>query len=286
MRSLVAPLCAFGFLGAAAFPAAAADCPHNPDALGVARVLEVETAGGPLLGSLQYDSTLELGAKEVVLTFDDGPHKINTSTVLASLARECVKATFFVVGTLARKYPELLQQMADQGHTIGTHSWSHPRNLSRTALATAQRQIERGFEAISAAVEQPIAPFFRFPGLNDSKALRRYTAQRGYAVFSTDISSDDWLGIGARTIVRRTMARLKRRGNGMVLLHDTKRATAAAVPLLLQELKRNGFRIVHLVPRQVYSPDGHPLVAGVSALEDGPASKPRPVPGYTPVSVR
>lgn len=286
MRNLVAPLCACAFFGAVVTPAVAADCPDNPDALGVARVLEVETAGGPLLGTLQYDSTLELGAKEVVLTFDDGPHKNNTKKVLAALQRECVKATFFAVGTWARKYPEVLQLMADQGHTIGTHSWSHPRNLSRATLAIAQRQIEQGFEAINAAVEQPIAPFFRFPGLNDSKALRRYTAQRGYAVFSTDISSDDWLGISARTIVRRTMARLKRRGHGMVLFHDTKKATAAAVPLLLQELKRNGFKIVHLVPRQGYVPDGQPVVADAAALEDGPTRKLQPISGFAPASVR
>ncbi len=285
MRSLVAHLCACTIFAAAAVPAAAGNCPHNPDALGVSRVLEVETAGGPLLGSLQYASTLDLGPREVVLTFDDGPHRINTKRVLAALRKECVKATFFPVGIWAGKYSDTLQAMADQGHTIGTHSWSHPRSLTRTSFAAAQDQIEKGFEAINAAVKQPIAPFFRFPGLNDSETLRRYTALRGYAVFSTDISSDDWLGISAGRIVRRTMARLERRGRGMLLFHDTKNATAAAVPMLLRELKRNGYKIVHLVPQRGYVPYGQPVVADIPAFEGRTRSEPEPTT-VVPVSLR
>ena len=252
MRSLVASLPVCALILASATPASASDCPNNPNALGVSRVLEIDTSAGPRFGTLQYKQTLDLGPKEVVLTFDDGPHYQNTKRVLAALSRECVKATFFTVGAMVQNNSEALQAIADEGHTIGAHSWSHPRNLALMSAARSVTQIERGFRAIDAAVDIKIAPFFRFPGLNDSNALNAYAAKRGYAVFSTDISSDDWLGIGPRAIVRRTMARLHRKQGGIILFHDTKGTTAAALPALLRALKRGGYKVVHIVPKNSY----------------------------------
>jgi peptidoglycan/xylan/chitin deacetylase (PgdA/CDA1 family) len=232
-------------------PASASNCVNNPDALGVSRVLKIDTSNGPRFGTLQYKQTLDLQPKEVVLTFDDGPHPKNTQRVLAALKMECVKATFFPVGTMVQSYPEILQTVADEGHTIGTHSWSHP-NVGRMSLARATNQIERGFRTINAAVDQKIAPFFRFPGLNDSNIAKAYATKRGYAIFSTDVSSDDWRGIGANTIIRRTMARLNQKQSGIILFHDTKFATATAVPALLRALKKGGYKIVHIVPENTY----------------------------------
>lgn len=251
MRILVAslPVLAFACLNAAS--ATASEC-VNPNALGISRVLEVDTATGPKFGTLQYENTLDLQPNEVVLTFDDGPHPQNTLRVLKALEKECVKATFFPVGTMAQQYPEVLQNLAAKGHTIGAHSWSHP-NVSRLPRILAATQIERGFRAIHTAAEIPIAPFFRFPGLNDSSVMNAYAAKRGFAVFSTDVSSDDWRGIGSRTIIRRTMARLRHQKKGIMLFHDTKYATAAALPSLLKALKAGGYKVVHIVPRNSYS---------------------------------
>jgi len=251
MRYWVASLsvCALAFLSAS--PASASECLHRENALGVSRILHVDTSNGPLFGTLQYGQTLDLEPKEVVLTFDDGPHPHTTKRVLAALKKECVKATFFPVGTMAEQYSEVLQAVAEDGHTIGAHTWSH-RNVERLSKARATKQVERGFRAIDAAADIEIAPFFRFPGLNDSKAMMAYAAQRGYAIFSTDVNSDDWRGIGPRTIIRRTMARLRRQKGGIVLFHDTKHATAAALPALLRALKKGGYKIVHIVPAETY----------------------------------
>ncbi len=251
MRNLVAslPVCALALMSVT--PAIASYCVNNPDALGVSRVLEIDTSDGPRFGTLQYKKTLDLQPKEVVLTFDDGPHPINTQRVLEALKKECVKATFFTVGTMVQSYPETLQSMADEGHTIGTHSWSHP-NIGRMSTARATNQIERGFRTINAAVDQQIAPFFRFPGLNDSNVMKAYATKRGYAIFSTDVSSDDWRGIGATTIIQRTMSRLNQKQSGIILFHDTKFATAAAVPAFLRALKKGGYKIVHIVPVNNY----------------------------------
>lgn len=251
MRNLVASLPVLALAYMSVTPALASDCLNNPDALGVSRVLEVDTSGGPRYGSLQYKNLLGLKPKEVVLTFDDGPHPMNTQRVLSALKKECVKATFFPVGTMVQKHPDTLQAVADDGHTIGTHSWSHP-NVGRMSQARATNQIERGFRTINAAIDQQIAPFFRFPGLNDSKIMKEYASKRGYAIFSTDVSSDDWRGIGASSIIRRTMARLHQKKSGIILFHDTKYATAAAVPALLQALKKGGYKIVHIVPEHNY----------------------------------
>jgi peptidoglycan/xylan/chitin deacetylase (PgdA/CDA1 family) len=138
--------------------------------------------------------------------------------------------------------------------------------------ARATNQIERGFRAVNAAADSQIAPFFRFPGLNDSKAMKAYAAQRGYAIFSTDVSSDDWRGISSATIVRRTMARLNRKKSGIILFHDTKIATAAAIPVLLHALKANGYKIVHIVPARGYD-SLQSADAGKGTLEQATVAK-------------
>lgn len=252
MRNLVASVSVCVLLVAGGSSASASECLYNRDAIGVSRVIEIDTSNGPRFGTLQYKQTIELAPMEVVLTFDDGPHKINTKRVLNALRDECVKATFFPVGTMAEYYPETLQAVADQGHTIGSHTWSHPINIRRLSDAKAADQIERGFRTINAVVDIPIAPFFRFPGLNHSKVMKAYAERRGYAIFSTDVGSDDWKRIGASTIIRRTMARLKQKKGGIVLFHDTKRATASALPSFLTALKKGGYKVVHIVPKRTY----------------------------------
>ncbi|MCG8561796.1 MAG: polysaccharide deacetylase family protein [Hyphomicrobiales bacterium] len=247
---------------------AANECPGNPDALGVSRVLEVDTSGGPRLGRLQYGQTLDLEPKEVVLTFDDGPHPRYTRRILKALDRECVKATFFPVGVWARQIPHVLRLVAERGHTVGTHTWSHPLHLGRLSFASAQQQIEKGIAAIETALGRPPAPFFRFPGLNHTRKLKDYLGTRDTAVFSCDIATDDWRGIGPRTILRRTLARLRRKGRGIVLFHDTKSSTAKALPKLLRALKQGGYRIVHIVPREAPAPVPSAVIVAQTDSDD------------------
>jgi peptidoglycan/xylan/chitin deacetylase (PgdA/CDA1 family) len=226
-----------------------ANCTGDPDALGISRILEVDPTGGPRYGTYQYPTSLDLALGEVVLTFDDGPSPKTTETVLDALDKHCVKATFFEVGKWAEAHPELTREVADRGHTIGNHSYSHPRNLGRLSLEKAEVDIERGFAALNAASGGRAAPFFRYPGLNNSTALNDYLATRNDAILSCDIGTDDWMLIGAEQIKKRTLARLKQHGKGIVLFHDTAPATARALPDFLDELKKRGYRIVHIVPK-------------------------------------
>jgi peptidoglycan/xylan/chitin deacetylase (PgdA/CDA1 family) len=241
-----------------------AGCPGNPHALGVSRIIEVDPTGGPRFGTFQYKTTLELQPNEVVLTFDDGPSPKTTLRVLDALDQHCVKATFFEVGRWAEAFPEVTKAVADRGHTLASHSYSHPRNLGRLPLEQAEQDIDRGFTALKEASLDRVAPFFRYPGLNDSDALNAYLGSRNVAIVSCDIGTDDWMGIGAAQIVKRTLARLERQGKGIILLHETEPATARALPMLLDELEKRGYRLVHMVPK----------AQGVAALKPPGATPP------------
>jgi peptidoglycan/xylan/chitin deacetylase (PgdA/CDA1 family) len=220
----------------------------DPDAIGVSRNLTVETGGGLNVGTMQYRNDLSLGENEVVLTFDDGPLPGTTAKVLDALRDACTMATFFTVGRMAKAAPDLLRREAAEGHTIGTHTWKHPESLAKLSTDAATREIDRGIAAITAILGHPPAPFFRFPGLGDTRKLRNRLAARNIAVFSADVVGSDWTHISADEIRRNVLRRLKAHHGGIVLLHDTKRATARMLPQLLKDMKAAGYHVVHIVP--------------------------------------
>src|SRR5262245_58249348 len=121
--------------------AAAAECPGNPDTLGTERVLAVDGAATPRVGRKSFPTTLPLEPKEVVLTFDDGPNPGTTERVLDALKRECVHATFFLIGKHTESHPELVRRTFAEGHTIGNHTYSHPW-LSQIMPQRAQAEID------------------------------------------------------------------------------------------------------------------------------------------------
>ena len=95
-----------------ASPALSEECPGNPDALGVARTVEIDTTGGPAFGLEQYKIYDFLQPGEVVLTFDDGPWPHNTEAVLDALKEHCTKSTFFTIGKHALWHPLILKKVA------------------------------------------------------------------------------------------------------------------------------------------------------------------------------
>lgn len=231
--------------------AAAQSCPNNPDALGTARVLTVDAKTTPRVGRKEFPATLPLQAKELVLTFDDGPWPTTTPKILSALKAECVLATFFLVGRNTQSYPQLARRELAEGHSLGHHSFSHPW-LDHLPLAKAEADIDRGIAADEYALygvrrPQPTTPFFRFPGFAESPALLSRMAERGIVVFGADVWASDWLTMTPQAELALLLARIDRVGRGIVLLHDTKAETARMLPALLRELKRRGYRIVHVV---------------------------------------
>src|SRR4051794_488056 len=153
-------------------PAPAKRACANPNALGIGRVVEIDTTGGPGFGFEHFKQLDFLGEKEVVLTFDDGPWPVNTPAVLKALAEECTTGIFFAVGKHATYHPDILRQVAAAGHTVGSHTWSHA-NLNKKGMTEQQArdEIEKGFSAVRLALGAAPAPFFRFPQLQHPPAM-------------------------------------------------------------------------------------------------------------------
>lgn len=233
---------------AGAGTAAANDC-ANPNAIGVARTVQIDTTGGPGFGMEHYKANDFLQAKEVILTFDDGPQKFTTEAILAALAEHCTKATFFSVGKMALGYPEIIRAVSKAGHTVGTHTWSHKALRKLKTFEEGRDEIERGVSAVRRAVGGPISPFFRFPTLVDTPETIAHLGQRNIAMFSTDIDSFDFKVQSPENMVKGVMAKLDKHGKGIVLMHDIHKTTAKAMPLLLNALKAGGYKIVHMKPK-------------------------------------
>lgn len=227
-------------------------CPGNPNALGTSRTISVDPAALPRIGSMQYKTTLPLDDHEVVITFDDGPLPPYTNHVLDTLASECVKVTYFLVGRQAAAYPDTVRRILAAGHVIGTHSQNHPLTFDQMALPRIEREVDGGIASVQAAAGDPraVAPFFRVPGLLRSHQVEDYLAAKSIAVWSADEVADDWFRhVSAKDIVRKAMSRIEAKGHrGVLLLHDIHPATAMALPVLLRELKAKGYRIVQAVP--------------------------------------
>ena len=227
----------------------------KPGGMGLSRIVEIDTTGGPGFGFEHFKQYDFLRDKEVVLTFDDGPWPKNTAAVLKALTDECLKATFFEIGKHAVWYPEITKQVIEAGMTVGTHTWSHKdlaRNPYAKDLDQAKQEIEMGNSAVPrAAAGAPVSPFFRFPDLQHPPALVSYLGERNIAIFSTDIDSFDFKIRKPDQVVKSVMTKLEKHGKGIILMHDFQHATAEALPELIRQLKAGGYKVVHMVPRQL-----------------------------------
>jgi len=246
---------------AAAPLSAGANCPGNPNALGVSRTVEIDSTGGAAFGSELFRTHDFLREGEVVLTFDDGPWPKNTPNVLAALAQHCTKALFFPIGTHTTYNPGLLKQVAAAGHAVGSHTWCH-QNLAKTkgkcqykgkteaVEFTAKDEIEKGISAARWAVGGPTAPFFRFPALSQPPELISYLGTRNIAIFSADIDSLDFKLHKPEQVRQSVMSKLKKQGKGIVLLHDFQTGTGLGAAGLLDDLKAGGYKIVFMRPKE------------------------------------
>jgi len=245
----------------AAAPSAGASCPGNPNALGVARTVEIDTTGGPGFGFEHFKEHDFLREGEVVLTFDDGPWPKNTQAVIAALAAHCTKAIFFPIGLHATYEPGILKQVAAAGHAIGSHTWCH-QDLSKTKGKCQIKgkteayeydpkdEIEKGISAVRWAVGGPTAPYFRFPALRQPPELIAYLGKRNIAMFSTDFDSFDFKMRKPEQVRQAIMTKLKKHGKGIALMHDFQQATAASAAELMNDLKAGGYKIVFMKPKE------------------------------------
>lgn len=227
-----------------------AACPGHLDALGTSRVISISPSQYDLIGTIQYKQTLPLKDHEVVLTFDDGPISPYTNSILDTLAANCVKATYFLVGKMAHARPYLVRRIYNEGHSIGTHSLRHPFAFQRLSAARVKSEVDGGIASVATALGDPgaLSPFFRIPGLNRSKAIEQFLKNKDLITWSADIDTNDWWrGTTPGALVKRAMRRLNAKGRGIILMHDIHPTTALALPALLKALKAGGYHVVHVV---------------------------------------
>jgi peptidoglycan/xylan/chitin deacetylase (PgdA/CDA1 family) len=178
---------------------------------------------------------------EVVFTFDDGPKLDTTPKVLAELERRGIKAVFFVVGRKFEKDDrarDLLKQIAEQGHYIGNHTYSH-RILCRH-LNLAPDEIERNQTLIEEVLGvRPL--LLRTPYGQHCRRLKQIVAERGFEQIGWDIDAQEWLpGSRGARVAKLIIDRLsKLKGRGIVLMHDTREATVTALPIILDWLDQH-----------------------------------------------
>ncbi|MCC8942769.1 polysaccharide deacetylase family protein [Bradyrhizobium sp. Arg68] len=252
-RSILGAIATLVALAPAALiaPAQAAEC-QRKDALGTARVLEVDPATYPRVGLKSFPQTLPLRDREVVLTFDDGPTPVVTDKVLTALAAECVRATFFMVGRNAADHPDMVRKVVRLGHTIGYHTWDHP-HLNKLSAEQAEANINRGIEAVGMALRGtastiPATPFFRFPYFESTPELLNHLEKRGIAVFGADFWASDWVRMTPEEELKLLTGRLEAARKGIILLHDPQMRTAEMLPAFLRYLQEHNYHVVHIVP--------------------------------------
>ena len=215
------------------------------------RIIAVDAATTPRVGSKSFPQALQLQDREVVLTFDDGPSPDTDARILAALAEQCVRATFFLIGKPASEHPDLVRQIAAAGHGVGHHTWSH-HNLRQLKLEDATDEIDKGIAAVENALHGvsttiPSTPFFRFPGFQMSQQTLDALEKRRIVVFGADVIANDWIPMTQEAQLKLLADRLKAAGKGIILLHDPEAQTAAMLPAFLRYLRDNRYRVVHVV---------------------------------------
>ena len=208
--------------------------------LGVERTIKVTPRTGPI------DALLK--DHEVVLTFDDGPDPKRTRAVLDTLDKECAKATFFLLGNQASRYPAMVREISARGHSVGSHTWSHA-NLVELNDARARDQISRGQDAVNAALSSldKRSGMFRFPYVATTPDLSAQARDMGLLEVGVTADGADWTRISPEAAVDLVFQKLALAGNkGVVLLHDPFDRSDKRTALLLSRLKQDGYRIVAL----------------------------------------
>jgi peptidoglycan/xylan/chitin deacetylase (PgdA/CDA1 family) len=186
-----------------------------------------------------------LAEGDIVLTFDDGPSRGRTDKISLILSIYGVRATFFVVGAKVDAAPDLVRRLLDQGHSLGAHCQNHV-HLAELSFADATREIENGIQSLRRALQpRSLAdPFFRPPYLEDTPEIAEYLNKERIVNWNFGWLFDDWTDISVDELVRSVIARAERERKGIIILHDIWPVTCKALPPILEELDRRGFRFV------------------------------------------
>ncbi|MEU1214386.1 glycosyltransferase [Streptomyces sp. NPDC005790] len=223
-------------------------------------VIDARTPGGEA-------ETLRIPDHKIVLTFDDGPDPVWTPRVLDELEKHDAHGVFFVTGTMASRYPDLVQRMVDEGHEIGLHTFNHPdlsfQTASRIDWELSQNQLVlAGAAGIRTSLFRP--PYSSFSEAMDNKSwpVTQYIGSRGYLTVVNNTDSEDWKRPGVDAIIERATPE---HGDGaVILMHDSggdRSQTVAALAKFLPQMQERGYEFTHLTSA-LGAPSAHTPVTG------------------------
>jgi peptidoglycan/xylan/chitin deacetylase (PgdA/CDA1 family) len=207
------------------------------------REVVIDTKANSYFGPASFP----LRNKEFILTFDDGPFK-HTTNILSVLERYNAKALFFHVGDQVRYKPQITVDVSRDKHMLGSHSYTH-KNMPSLGTSGAIRDIAKGHQVMFDNLGY-VEPFFRFPGGSRSSGIIAQLKRRSIASFHWDIDTKDYSSkTTVDQIVNRVLSGLRSKGKGIVLLHELRRSTWLALPIILEKLSQEGYTPVIPVPR-------------------------------------
>ena len=177
------------------------------------------------------------------------PAAAYTEIILDTLASQCVKATYFLVGQMASAYPSVVRRIYNEGHTIGTHSQHHP-HFERLSMRRVEREVDSGISSVTAALgdAKALSPFFRIPYLGRTKAIERFLEGKQLVTWSVDVLHGRLVARQqpeSDCSTRHAAAECERPRHHFDARHPSQHGMA--LPILLRELKANGYNVVHVV---------------------------------------
>ncbi|TCR24891.1 bifunctional polysaccharide deacetylase/glycosyltransferase family 2 protein [Streptomyces sp. BK205] len=218
------------------------------DGASSSKVPEEILDGGPIISFRGgRATTTSVPAKTIALTFDDGPNPTYTPQVLKILAKYDVPATFFLVGSMVSRYPEIVKDMVDQGNEVGIHTFTHV-DLSYQSDARVRREMTQTQLALAGAAGITTT-LFRAPYSSETDAIDNYSwpvykklGEEGYTSVFVDTDSDDWKKPGVSKIVQ--WATPTGTSGASVLMHDAggdREQTLEALPKYIEKMRAKGY---------------------------------------------
>lgn len=185
--------------------------------------------------------SIQTDQKVIAITFDDGPHGVNTPRLLDMLKKRNIRATFYVVGNMVSYNPQILRRMIAEGHEIGNHTVKHG-NLARMSTESLRKELQAAHDMIEEATG--IEPrTMRPPGGAITNEQKKYMLREfGYPTILWSVDPEDWKRPGASVVASRLINGA--RPGGILLVHDLHKPTVDAMPQTLDALLAKGYRFV------------------------------------------
>ncbi len=214
-------------------------------------------------------SQVRVNEPVIAITFDDGPHPTLTPQLLDMLKQRGIHATFFVIGSMAKEHPEILQRALREGHEIGNHSYTHP-NLGKMSDDGVRRELNGTKDIITNAISRPVTLMRPPYGSITNVQKKLVHGDLGYKIILWDVDPLDWKDRNSASVSRRILEGTHK--GSIILAHDIHKTTVDAMPTVLDGLLAKGFRFA--------------TVSELLAMELPPdpkaprpaAAKPRPTP--------